>query len=204
MHHLYCPPAASRMVRESVFVLGYEVTPLRSPGDLRVRWQGVTSSGSEGEVRNVFRTLYNTWCHDPVSTIALCMIAHSYQQASDVIHALGSFEMTEIVLSELDKLVQLLESPVFSALRLELVQPNTNPELYRSLAGILMLLPQSEAFTLLRNRLECVGVVRAAEQASSSGQHKEDDGKVDREMLDHFNSVQTIHQQRGLLSKSVG
>ena len=43
--------------------------------------------------RAVFSTLYTTWCHDPVSTIALCMIAHSYQHASDVIHALGSYEV---------------------------------------------------------------------------------------------------------------
>ena len=43
--------------------------------------------------------------------------------------------MTEMTLIGLDKLVQLLESPVFSALRLELVQPDTNPELFRSLAG---------------------------------------------------------------------
>ena len=34
-----------------------------------------------------------------------------------------------------------------------------------SAAGILMLLPQSEAFALLRQRLECVGVVRSAEVA---------------------------------------
>ena len=43
--------------------------------------------------------------------------------------------MTEMTLMGLDKLVQLIESPVFSALRLELVQPDTNPELFRSLAG---------------------------------------------------------------------
>ena len=72
--------------------------------------------------------------------------------------------MTEMTLNGLDKLVQLIESPVFSSLRVELVQPDANQELFRSLAGILMLLPQSEAFNLLRNRLECVGVVRAAER----------------------------------------
>ena len=34
-----------------------------------------------------------------------------------------------------------------------------------------MLLPQSEAFTLLRNRLECVGVVRAAERTSQPSRY---------------------------------
>ncbi|KAL5268345.1 hypothetical protein ACHWQZ_G002270 [Mnemiopsis leidyi] len=147
--------------------------------------------------RAVFSTLYTTWCHDPVSTIALCMISHSYQHASDVIHALGSYEMTEMTLTGLDKLVQLLESPVFSALRLELVQPDTNPELFRSLAGILMLLPQSEAFTLLRNRLECVGVVRAAERTNQPSSDLVDE-KTLQEMLDHFNEVQTRHAIKNL------
>ncbi|XP_063684510.1 protein VAC14 homolog [Bolinopsis microptera] len=152
--------------------------------------------------RAVFSTLYTTWCHDPVSTIALCMIAHSYQHASDVIHALGEYEMTEMTLSGLDKLVQLLESPVFSALRLELVQPDTNPELFRSLAGILMLLPQSEAFTLLRNRLECVGVVRAAERTSQASSDLVDD-KTLKDMLQHFNIVQAQHAIKNLkLSES--
>ena len=55
-----------------------------------------------------------------------------------------------------------------------------------------MLLPQSEAFTLLRNRLECVGVVRAAERTSKpSGDSV--DSKTLKDMLNHFNTIQTQH-----------
>lgn len=46
----------------------------------------------------------------------------------------------------------------FIALRLSLVSQNTAEAQYLShaLFGILMLLPQTEAFTLLKNRLQCI------------------------------------------------
>ncbi len=56
----------------------------------------------------------------------------------------------------MDKLVQIMESPVFSFLRLQLLEPDKHPYLFKSLYGILMLLPQSTAFKTLQNRLNCV------------------------------------------------
>ena len=76
---------------------------------------------------------------------------------------------------QIDKLVQLIESPVFTctrlnllsmihhelikvllALRLQLLEPERNPYLFKCLYGLLMLLPQSSAFISLRNRLGAV------------------------------------------------
>lgn len=69
-------------------------------------------------------------------------------------------EITLELLGELDKLVQLIESPIFAALRLTLVSKANNcadaQYLAHALFGILMLLPQTEAFDTLRNRLQCV------------------------------------------------
>lgn len=58
-------------------------------------------------------------------------------------------------LTEVDKLVQLLESPVFAYLRLQLLGGPGSAELRAALYGLLMLLPQSEAFHALRRRLQC-------------------------------------------------
>ncbi|GFN83392.1 vac14-like protein [Plakobranchus ocellatus] len=68
----------------------------------------------------------------------------------------GELEVTVDFLKEIDKLVQLIESPIFAYLRLQLLEANDNPELIKSLYGLLMILPQSEAFKLLRYRLECI------------------------------------------------
>ena len=54
----------------------------------------------------------------------------------------GSIEVTVEFLTEIDKLVQLIESPIFTFLRLQLLDPNHNFYLIRALYGILMLLPQ--------------------------------------------------------------
>jgi len=42
------------------------------------------------------------------------------------------------------------------ALRLQLLEPEKNPYLFKCLYGLLMLLPQSSAFISLRNRLGAV------------------------------------------------
>ena len=43
-----------------------------------------------------------------------------------------------------------------SDLRLQLLDSDNSQELIKSLYGLLMLLPQSEAFQLLRRRLNCI------------------------------------------------
>ncbi|CAG2062392.1 unnamed protein product [Timema podura] len=68
----------------------------------------------------------------------------------------GSLEVTVDFLTEIDKLVQLIESPIFTYLRLELLEVPHNQHLVQALYGLLMLLPQTEAFHTLRRRLDCV------------------------------------------------
>jgi vacuole morphology and inheritance protein 14 len=79
------------------------------------------------------------------------------------------------MLIQIDKLVQLLESPVFTCrmrtsliinpanmtidLRLQLLEPERYPHLYKCLYGLLMLLPQSSAFAALKNRLNSVSAI---------------------------------------------
>ena len=53
--------------------------------------------------------------------------------------------MSTALLMQIDRLVLLLESPSYTFMRLQLLEPTQHPELIKSLYGILMLLPQ--AFT---------------------------------------------------------
>lgn len=85
-------------------------------------------------------------------------------------------------LIEIDRLVQLLESPIFTCrsiypqvkcvcnelvinlralpnvtdVRLELLEIPHNQHLVQALYGLLMLLPQTEAFHMLQRRLNCI------------------------------------------------
>ena len=79
-------------------------------------------------------------------------------------------------LVQIDKLVQLFESPILTHVRLQLLEPEAHPFLLKALWGILMLLPQSPAYHTLKNRLSAVpelGLLRlqlnAQAQIASSG-----------------------------------
>ncbi|OQD82551.1 hypothetical protein PENANT_c021G08705 [Penicillium antarcticum] len=103
-----------------------------------------------------FVALFRSWCHNAVSTFSLCLLAQAYEQAYNLLQIFAELEMTVNMLIQIDKLVQLLESPVFTYLRLQLLEPEKYPYLYKCLYGVLMLLPQSSAFAALKNRLNSV------------------------------------------------
>jgi len=107
------------------------------------------------ENRDLFIVLYRSWCHNPSATLSLCLLSCLYEQGTQLISRFAELEITVSFLVEIDKLVQLLESPIFSSLRLQLLEPALYPYLYKCLFGLLMLLPQSGAFETLRNRLSC-------------------------------------------------
>ncbi|GAA5966035.1 hypothetical protein JCM3765_006545 [Sporobolomyces pararoseus] len=106
--------------------------------------------------QNLFSVLYRSWSHNAVATFTLCLLAQAYEQACALLQIFAELEITVPLLIQIDKLVQLLESPVFTALRLQLLEPEKHPYLLKALYGLLMLLPQSSAFATLRNRLSAV------------------------------------------------
>ncbi|KAL4912555.1 vacuolar protein 14 C-terminal Fig4p binding-domain-containing protein [Aspergillus aurantiobrunneus] len=120
--------------------------------ELRKRLRNLDSR----EGQTFFVALFRSWCHNAVSTFSLCLLAQAYEQAYNLLQVFAELEMTVNMLIQIDKLVQLLESPVFTYLRLQLLEPERYPYLYKCLYGVLMLLPQSSAFAALKNRLNSV------------------------------------------------
>ncbi|KAB5542636.1 vacuolar protein 14 C-terminal Fig4p binding-domain-containing protein [Coniochaeta sp. 2T2.1] len=106
-----------------------------------------------------FVALFRSWCYNAVATFSLCLLAQAYEQAYNLLLIFAELEMTVNILIQIDKLVQLLESPVFTYLRLQLLEPEKYPHLYKCLYGLLMLLPQSSAFAALKNRLNSVSSI---------------------------------------------
>ncbi|CAN0877100.1 Protein VAC14 homolog [Linum grandiflorum] len=107
--------------------------------------------------RDLFQSLYASWCHSPVAIISLCLLVQMYQHASVVIQSLVEDDINVKFLVQLDKLIRLLETPIFAYLRLQLLEPGRYTWLLKALYGLLMLLPQqSAAFKILRTRLKTV------------------------------------------------
>lgn len=107
--------------------------------------------------KDLFVCLYASWCHSPMAIISLCLLAQTYQHASSVIQSLVEEDINVKFLVQLDKLIRLLETPIFAYLRLQLLEPGRYIWLLKALYGLLMLLPQqSAAFKILRTRLKAV------------------------------------------------
>ncbi|KAI3921189.1 hypothetical protein MKX01_036168 [Papaver californicum] len=107
--------------------------------------------------KDLFVSLYYSWCHSPMATISVCLLAQAYQHASSVIQSLMEEDINVKFLVHLDKLIRLMETPIFAYLRLQLLEPGKHVWLLNALYGLLMLLPQqSAAFKILRTRLKTV------------------------------------------------
>lgn len=107
---------------------------------------------------NLFSTLFKSWCFDASSAISLCLLTSNYYLSHLVIKSLADLEITSRLLLQLDVLIQLLELPIFVKLRLQLLDPLRYSDLYKSLYGLLMILPQSTTFQNLRNRVSTISV----------------------------------------------
>ena len=129
-----------------ILLTSAELFPLRA--ELR--------SPDQEKARPLFVLLYRCWSHNPVSALALCFLTEYYTLAKRLVHEMGEIEVTATLLSQIDKLVQMLESPVFAYLRIQLLEPWKYTDLVESLYGILMILPQTTAFHTLQSRLNSI------------------------------------------------
>lgn len=130
---------------------------------------GRDAAGVEGGTP-LFLELLVPWFHNPVSALALCLWAQQYELATEITARFATFEPTLDMLKQLDQLVHLLESPVFSRLRLRLLEPQRHPALLKCLLGLAMLLPQAGAFNILRERIQVVqsGLLLEAQRDSGT------------------------------------
>ncbi|KAM0792832.1 hypothetical protein ACM66B_002598 [Microbotryomycetes sp. NB124-2] len=138
----------------SIMVQNLNLIMITSPelSEFRKRLKNLESRDGQA----LFTVLYKTWSHNAVATFSLCLLAQAYEQACALLQIFAELEITVGLLIQIDKLVQLLESPVFTSLRLQLLEPERYPYLLKAMYGLLMLLPQSSAFATLRNRLSAV------------------------------------------------
>lgn len=102
----------------------------------------------------LFETLYQTWTYNPVSTLTLCFLCQQYHLAYNIIYSFGELSIQVSFLLQITKLINLLESPIFVSLRLQLLEGQQYPYLLKSMYGLMMLLPQGKAFNVIKHRLK--------------------------------------------------
>lgn len=138
---------------------------------------------------SLFLCLYHPWSTNPVATIGLCLLTQNYHHTLLLIKILGDMDVTVDFLTEVDQLVQLIESPIFSYMRLQLLDTPSNGDLVRSLYGLLMLLPQSQAFHTLKHRLQCIPCLPPTNKPEVPTTHLHIDFE---HLINHFRKVQGV------------
>merc|ERR1719401_2260055 len=124
---------------------------------------------SGGRPWPLFTVLLQPWFHNPVSALGLCLWAQQYELATELTARFAAVEPSLDLLKQLDQLVHLLESPVFSRLRLQLLEPRRHPPLLKCLLGLAMILPQAGAFNILRQRMQLVQSGQLLDQSAGYG-----------------------------------
>ena len=92
-------------ILNTILLTSKELSQLRN--DLK------TMSTNKESIR-LFNFLYKTWCHSAVSVVSLCLLTKCYKHASELIMHFGNMHITIDILMEIDQLIQLLESPIFT------------------------------------------------------------------------------------------
>lgn len=113
---------------------------------LRKRLRGFaywTRRPSEND-SHLFDVLFRAFCCNSVSCLALCWFTEEYQVAERIVDTLSSHHLSMSFLLQADKLIKLLETPIFVHLRLHLVDRDNPAQkaMWRSICGFMMLLPQ--------------------------------------------------------------
>ena len=74
----------------------------------------LTNNLNNLEIRNLFNILFEFFSHSPIATFTLCLIAQCYKLACFLIEIIADFDISVNFLIEIDKLIQLIESPLFT------------------------------------------------------------------------------------------
>jgi len=84
----------------------------------------------------------------------------------------------------------------YKDLRLQLLEADQYPYLFKTLFGLLMLLPQSTAFETLKNRLATVTSLGVMHVMPKTKEKIPDVKDIDfKALLDHFSSLQKKHSE---------
>ena len=87
---------------------------------LRMKLWGQMPTDFAKDKEDLFLHLFNSWCINPVSTLTICLLSQKYELAYNLIHKFTD-ELEPRQLIQLGTLIQLIESPHFVKLRIQLM-----------------------------------------------------------------------------------
>ena len=147
-----------------------------------------TKSERDKRRTKLFHILLYSFSHNLTASTSLCLWAGAYRTASCFLQSIDPLDIHLIFLLEVDQMVELLERPLFRHLHLRMFEADENPHsegsgamLFRTLALVLMIVPQSTCYRILRDRLVTVSRFRQTALSRNNlhdGHGDSDDGNT--------------------------
>lgn len=108
----------------------------------------------------LFHILLHSFSHNLVASVSLCLWGGAYRTAAYFLQNIDPLDIHLVFLLELDKMVELMERPLFRHFHLRMLEADPDPYvegsgamLFRALKLLLMIVPQSSCYRVLRDRL---------------------------------------------------
>ncbi|CAE8686825.1 unnamed protein product [Polarella glacialis] len=191
------PVFARRLVQvlnRGLWLTGRETRKLRAKLRAEADLSGDALSGSGEPLAMV---LLSAWLHCPVSALALCLWMNWFELAAELALRLAEGRQAELGQAELQaqltEFVELLDSPVFTSVRLQLLEAQHRPELLKAVLRLVALLPEDRS---LGARLQLVETGLLLDKVTSQpGPSKERACPAEATLLlSRFDEVSTAHR----------
>jgi len=155
--------------------------------------------GDERRAR-LFHILLYTFSHNIVATLGFCLWGGACLTASSFLQMVDPLDVSLMFYLEIDQLIDLIERPLFRHLHLRMLECEDDPYqegsgamLFRTLKSILMLLPQSTSYMILKERLTSMARYRQSAVALTGlSKHIEPDSETDV-FVKRILSVRRLH-----------
>ena len=148
----------------------------------------------------MFHILLYTFSHNIVATLEFCLWCGAFLTASTFLQNINPLDVSLMFYLELDQLVDLIERPMFRHLHLHMLECDDDPQkqgsgyqLFRTLKSILMLLPQTTSYMILKERLTSMARYRQSAVALSSLSRTVIPGSENDSFVQRIASVRKLH-----------
>ena len=145
---------------------------------------------------NLFEKLFNLWAFSPFTAVLFAMYSNHFELSYYLTIACSQIKLNENDYVELFKIVQIFESSLFNCVRIQLLRPRKNIYLVKTLNALLTLLPQSNSFDALNNRIKCV-------KALSIFDDDEEDIHTVKDRIDKINKKPKVYDNKAFIDKYI-
>ena len=170
---------------------------ISDPNSLNFKKSLINKHNDKNNSQNneLFLKMYKIWSFNPISLIVFCVFTEHFELTYNIILNLIKIQLDNEYYIHLGQLVQLLESDLYDYLRIRLLEPTKNIYLIRALYGILMLLPQGQAFNILSNRMSNVQALFEIENGFDNIKEEEDNKEEINKLIEIFLNNQKIKRE---------